>query len=399
MQGPIQAVRNCDLEGFETLGPLYEWTEGKAYLLVDHVKYQGRPGAIFTYNNPPVHQMGNPALDAYLAGFNQIEELPERLDFVILASASDPVHAGGDLKESLGRLETTHAEQAKLEASGADPQQIDALYQWADARIDKGFALYLAVRRASETARTIAICGGGTRFGGSAEVPLLADFLVADSRAAMCFSESQIGLIPGWGGVGRAVTKAGWENAYAMAATCAIVPAADLARVGIVDRVVTVEAPLPRKQRSEDPAADKQRYLEALQAENDRVGRQLLEAALALVAEDASRPAREPEPLFHPDRVKQEVERRANPDTYAALWGQPLKEAKDALKDLGKPLAPQSVDQLKQLFATLPATSFDEEKFIRAEGHADGRLYRDPRLKKGIQATLEQRVADFREDD
>jgi hypothetical protein len=70
----------------------------------------------------------------------------------------------------------------------------------------------------------------------------------------------------------------------------------------------------------------------------------------------------------------------------------------DDIERLGKPLAPQSVEALQQLFAELPVASFDEEKFIRAEGNADGRLYRDPRLHKGIVATLEQRVADFRED-
>jgi enoyl-CoA hydratase/carnithine racemase len=398
MQGPIVAIRNNDLTEFEHLGTIHEWAEGKAYLLVDQVRYRGEPGAVFTYHNPPVHQMGNPALDAYLAGFTKLDGLYDELRFVILTGATDPVHAGGDLKESLTRLERTYAEKQGLQARGADPAEIDALYQWADSRIEKGFALYLVVRRASERTRTVAICGGGTRFGGSAEVPLMADHLVADSRAALCFSESQIGLIPGWGGVGRAVTKAGWENAYVMAATCAVVKAPRLLAAGLVDRVVPVDSPLPHKERSDDPAADKQRYLEALQAENRTTGQRLLSAALEFAVGDDPASSGEPETLMPPDEVKAEVARRADPATYEGLWGRPLREVSTEIKELGKPLAPQSVEALQDLFAGMPATSFDEEKFIRAEGNADGRLYRDPRLHRGIVATLEQRVADFRED-
>ena len=40
-----------------------------------------------------------------------------------------------------------------------------------------------------------------------------------------------------------------------------------------------------------------------------------------------------------------------------------------------------------------------QERIVEAEKQADARLYRDLRLKVGIQATLEQKVADFREKD
>lgn len=397
MQGPARVVRQGGIAGLEVLGPLYEWQEGKAYLLVDRVRFKGAEGVIFAYHNPPVHQMGNPALDAYLAAFRELDRLYDHLGFVILTGACDPVHAGGDLKESLGRLEETHARRAALLAAGADAAAVDGLYAWADGRIDKGFALYLAVRRASQKGRTIAVCGGGTRFGGSAEVPLMADWLVADSRAAMCFSEAQIGLIPGWGGVGRAVTKAGPETAYAMAASCSIVKAAELAAAGLVDRVVAVSEPFPKKQRTEDPEADKRAYQTALDAHEDRVGAALLGAALALALESAPQRPGPVRPIFSQAEVKAEIRRRADPATYAALWGQPLGDAAEALKPLGRPLAPQSIAQLDGLFDRLPAGSFDEEKFIHAEARADGALYRDPRLRAGIVATLEQRVADFRD--
>ena len=72
-------------------------------------------------------------------------------------------------------------------------------------------------------------------------------------------------------------------------------------------------------------------------------------------------------------------------------------EVKEEIKTLGKPLAPQSVASLDELFARFEGEArFDEEAFILAEKAADGALYRDPRFRAGIVATLGQTVADFR---
>lgn len=402
MQGPARLVRSNEIANYKHLGPLHEWIEGKAYLLVDHVEYRGKQGAVFTYNNPPVHQMGNPALAAYLAGFDALVPLQEELWFLLFYTGCDPVHAGGDLKESLGRLEESNAERNRLQAAGAGREEIDALFGWSDARIDRGFALYKAFRTWSEKLRTVAICGGGTRFGGSAEVPLMADEIVADSRSALCFSESQIGLIPGWGGVGRAITKAGLDNARTMAATCPIVRAHDLDRIGIYNEVVLIDWPLPRQERTDDPEADRARYVAALQKNNDEAGKLLLEAALASASDMAGATYTEPakrRKLADPEQVAAEIARRSNPDSYRDLWGRSLQDARQALKELGKPLAPQSIEKLEALLGTVDPAAWDEEAFIRAEGKADGELYRDPRFIKGILATLQQTVADFRKVD
>lgn len=405
MQGPAKIVRSGEIPDYEWLGPLYEWTEGDAYLLVDHVRYRGKEGAIFSYSNPPVHQLGNPALAAFLAGFDALDPHEADLWFVVYHSACDPVHAGGDLKESLGRLSESNAERKRLTAAGASADEIYQLFGWGDARIAKGFALYSKFRAWGDKMRTVATCGGGTRFGGSAEVVLMADEIVADSRSAMCFSESQIGLIPGWGGVGRAITKAGKDNARAMAATARIVKAPDLEVIGIFNEVLLTGAPLPRKNRTGDAEGDKTRYIEALQRNNDEMGKALLVAALGKGTDDAGATFMEPfrrKTLMPAEEVDTEVARRSNPQTYEGLWGKPLAETKEALAERGKPLAPQSIEKLNGLMAGVDPRSWDSEaeaEFIRAEGSADGELYRDPRFQEGIEATLEQRVADFREVD
>jgi len=403
MQGPAKIVRSGEIPDYEYLEPLFEWKDGNAYLTVDRIRYGRKQGAIFTYHNPPVHQLGNPALAAYLAGFDALDPLEEDLWFVIFHSGCDPVHAGGDLKESLAQLRESNAERERLGAAGASAEEMSALFGWGDARIDKGFALYKKFRKWGDKMRTVATCGGGTRFGGSAEVVLMADEIVADSRSAMCFSESQIGLIPGWGGVGRAITKAGVDNARAMAATARVVNATDLEIIGIFNEVLTTGAPLPKKQRTGDPEADQARYAEALQRNHDEMGRALLIAALDKGVDSAGATFMEPfrrKTLMDPAEVTVEVARRSSPYTYSGLWGKPLKEAAATIAELGKPLAPQSIEKLESLLAGVNMRQWDgaaEETFIRAEGRADGELYRDPRFAKGIEATLEQTVADFRE--
>ena len=405
MKGPIKNIRSGAIEGLEFLAPIHEWEEGRGSLHVDLVSYKGKKGAIFTYTNPPVHQMGNPGLEAYLEAFRKIEsgEISgaDELSFLILNGAADPVHAGGDLKESLRKLEETQEKARELKAKGAPEEAIDALYNWGDARLDKGFALYESLRRAGEGLRTVAICSGGTRFGGSAEVPLMADYLVGDSRSAMCFSESQIGLIPGWGGVGRAVTKAGFKNSQAMAMTCPIVKADELLKIGIYDQVVDMETPLPRKARTDNREKDKADYIEALAKNDETTAKIILPAALELAVAVPPPPKKRPgsESLKSPEEVEAEVARRSDPTRYEALWGKPIKEVKSEIKELGKPLAPQSIQKLQGLFEGFDEDQYDEKAFIKRESEADARLYRDPRFMEGILATLKGRVANFTEVD
>ncbi len=74
-----------------------------------------------------------------------------------------------------------------------------------------------------------------------------------------------------------------------------------------------------------------------------------------------------------------------------------MKEVNEELGRLGRPLAPQSVEALSALFERYDASRFDEPAFVKEEADADARLYRDPRFRAGLVATLEQKVADYRE--
>jgi enoyl-CoA hydratase/carnithine racemase len=400
MKGPIRLIRSDKVEGYENKGPIYDWQEGKAYLVIDKVDFKGKTGALLCYYNPPVHQVGNPGLDAYLEGLNKVFESRDGLEFLILYGANDPVHAGGDLKESLNRLDKTLDLKKQKEAAGASAEEIDQLFGWADGRLKKGIALHGIVRKIAQTLRVVAVCGGGTRFGGSAEIPLMADYLVGDSRSGMCFSEAMIGLIPGWSGIARTLVKAGLTNAQYMAMASKEVKASKLREIGVYNEVVDVPFSFPKRQKTDDPEADKAAYLQALETHNHETGMMLLPKALEIatcaeeeipVVGDKDRAT-----LASKEEVLQEVERRKDPEKYSGLWGKPLKEVKEEMKKMGRPLAPQSVERLTNLLEGYDPSVFEEVSFVQKEMEADARLYRDPRFRAGLIATLEQRVADYR---
>jgi len=389
------------MKGLEHLGSLHEWSEGKAYLAIDRIASHGKRGAALCYCNPPVHQVGNPALDAYLEGIDKVIAHSGELTFFLLYGSNDPVHAGGDLKESLERLDMTLKAKKEKEAAGASPQEVDRLFDWADARLRKGIALHEKIRHLAQSMRVVALCGGGTRFGGSAEIPLMADVLVGDSRSGMCFSESMIGLIPGWSGIARALIKAGPANVAFMAMTGTEVKAPDLLAAGIYNAVVDVSFPFPRRGRTDDPEKDKRDYRAALESHDLQTGRLLIPRGLELAIcpeKDIPYPAKGAGKILATmEETSAQVDRRKDPGNYAHLWGKPLKEVRKDIEALGKPLAPQSIDALTKLLGEYDPSAFDEHRFVRQEMEADARLYREPRFRAGLIATLEQKVADYTE--
>jgi len=401
MQGPMRSIRQLCLDGLDLGQETCHWEEGTSYLYRIPLRFRGRNGTLICYSNPPVHQVGNPGLDAYLSALENVSMERAELDFLLLYGANDPVHAGGDLKESLRRLETTLERRKELEALNAPNEEIEILFKWADDRLRKGLTLYRSIRSLAEDMRIVAICGGGSRYGGSAELALMADFIVGDSRSAMCFSEAQIGLIPGWAGIGRVITKAGSDNARAMALTARETSAQDLLAIGIYNEVVDMTDPLPHMKNTGDRAKDKQDYTEALQANNDSTGAKLLPRVFEMAVMSGERiplPAPEERKVLAPDvDIRNEVNRRKDPLQYSNLWGKTLKEAASQLEKLGRPLAPQSIEAMEALMSTVDQAVFDEDAFVEKEMIADAALYRDPRLLSGIVATLEQKVADFRE--
>ncbi len=388
--------RSDDINGFENTDILYEWKKDNAYLTIDSVRFKGSTGAILYYHNPPVHQIGTTALYAFHEGLDRVMGELGTLDYFILYGANDPVHSGGDLKESLEKLQKSLRAKEAMLLAGAAAKDVDELFSWGEVRLQKGIVLYDKIRLIAKQVRVVGVCGGGLRFGGSAEIQLMCDVLLGDSRSGMCFSEAMIGIIPGWGGMARVLTKAGLENAEYLTKTARVVEAKQLKGIGIYNDVVTVDFPFPRKSNG-----NHQDYRLHLKEHDYKTGLLMLPRALELATcgkdEIPAVSSVHRKILASRKDIINEVKLRVDPDNYTNIRNRRLRSVQEEIALLGRPLAPQSIAALEGLLALLETASYDEKEFVLEELKADAALYRDPKFIVGLTAMLEQRVPDFRE--
>ena len=84
----------------------------------------------------------------------------------------------------------------------------------------------------------------GAALGGGCEIALACDFRIATSTVKIGLPETTLGLIPGWGGVPRAVRLLGPAAAKRLIFSGAAVPADQARSIGLIDEVVPDEAAL-----------------------------------------------------------------------------------------------------------------------------------------------------------
>jgi enoyl-CoA hydratase/carnithine racemase len=185
-----------------------------------------------------------------------------------------------------------------------------------------------------------------------------------------------------------------------MALTAKEVKAKQLKEIGTYNAIVDVPFPFPKREKTDDPDADKARYQEALEVHSEKTGLLLLPKALELAMcpekEIPKKGEEDRATLATDEEISQEVDRRKDPENYAHLWGRPLREVREEIATVGRPLAPQSIEALTELLEQYEPSRFNEISFVETEMHADARLYRDPRFRAGLIGTLEQTVTDFR---
>ncbi len=78
----------------------------------------------------------------------------------------------------------------------------------------------------------------GTALGGGLELALSCDFRIASERALFGLPESNLGIIPGWGGTQRLVRHVGYAKAMELILTGEIIKANDALALGIIQEVV-----------------------------------------------------------------------------------------------------------------------------------------------------------------
>ena len=89
---------------------------------------------------------------------------------------------------------------------------------------------------------TIAVVDG-LAYGGGLELALAADFRILSSRSTLCFPETGLGTVPGWGGSARLADLVGRHRAKDMILTRRVLSASEALDWGIASRVSATEDP------------------------------------------------------------------------------------------------------------------------------------------------------------
>jgi enoyl-CoA hydratase len=94
------------------------------------------------------------------------------------------------------------------------------------------------MRRIEESPAVCVAAVGGFALGGGMELALACDMIVASEAAVFGLPETQVGLLPGWGGTQRIVRAVSPQRARELVFTGRRVPAREAEAFGFVNRVV-----------------------------------------------------------------------------------------------------------------------------------------------------------------
>jgi 3-hydroxypropionyl-coenzyme A dehydratase len=123
----------------------------------------------------------------------------------------------------------------------------------------------------------------GFALGGGCELALVCDIRIASSNAKIGQPEVTIGIPPGWGGTQRLVRIVGPAKAKELVFTGKMITAEEAAQIGLVNRVVSLEAgePLQSEALKEDTSNRKERANE----EAKTLNKKLIEECMVLAKE------------------------------------------------------------------------------------------------------------------
>lgn len=168
--------------------------------------------ATITFNRPKALNALNAALLVELAQAAEIVQKDENVRVLVLTGAGDKAFvAGADINE----------------LAGLSVLQGKVFAQKGQAVINQIAALPIPVIAAVN----------GYALGGGTEMALACDFIYAAESASFGLPETNLGLIPGFGGTQRLARLIGSSQAKELIYTGKIVPAAEAKSMGIVNRV------------------------------------------------------------------------------------------------------------------------------------------------------------------
>ncbi len=168
--------------------------------------------ATITFNRPKALNALNAALLRELShAVDSIKENPEIRVLVLTGAGEKAFVAGADIKE----------------LDGLTPLKAKSVAKMGQGTIDKIAALPIPVIAAVN----------GYALGGGTEMALACDFIYAADTASMGLPETNLGLIPGFGGTQRLARLIGPNRAKELIYTGKIIPAAEALSIGLVNSV------------------------------------------------------------------------------------------------------------------------------------------------------------------
>jgi enoyl-CoA hydratase len=166
---------------------------------------------IVVLRNPPVNALSTPVLEQLETHIAAIES-ERRARAVVLTGDGQYFSAGADLKE--------------MATLGFDD---------APKIVRRGQALF---ERLSALRPPVVAAINGLALGGGLELALACDLRVAGESAKLGAPEVNYGLLPAYGGTQRLTRLLGTSKAMELIFTGSLVPAAEAARIGLVNKVV-----------------------------------------------------------------------------------------------------------------------------------------------------------------
>jgi len=199
---------------------VFSGKEGLAVLTAK--KVGGVDGALLKISNSKskVNTVPSEAFAEINQALDHVEN-EKKFKFLVLYGGEGKIHAGADVNMFFGGLHENE-----------NPPNYSAVKKY----LHEGTAIDLRIKKIGKEKRTVGIMYG-ERYGGSVEWPLFAEFVVTAPDTGIQFSEVNIGLIPGWNGILNVILKAGFHNALFMGVTGKRITAQQMLETGIADRI------------------------------------------------------------------------------------------------------------------------------------------------------------------
>ncbi len=168
--------------------------------------------AIVMLNNPPVNSLKSDLVKELEAAFDELEKDEEVKAVVLTGSGEYAFSAGADVKE----------------LSALTPEQ-------AVETVKLGHRVFTKIENFP---KPVIAAINRLALGGGLELALACDIRIAGDRTRLGSPETNLGLIPAWGGTQRLARIVGAGKAKEMIFTGAYISAQEAFRIGLVNRVV-----------------------------------------------------------------------------------------------------------------------------------------------------------------